>query len=82
MKRKHKCRWCGKTFYRKQKNTQYCSPKCRIEGTREKTRKRVQKHRKKYPHKQLGTSNIGQHKQTDDNKEENTVRKEKQRLQL
>ena len=76
----HKCKWCGKQYKRRQRNTQYCCKKCRQDATREKTRNRVRKHRKKYPQKQVGTRNIGPHKQENNEKEANIIRKEKKKL--
>ena len=79
---KTKCQYCGRNFYKKQRNTEYCSDKCRTESTRELTNERVRKFRKKYKKLSLGTSMLGITPNNNLNKEYEVIQNEKHRLGL
>ena len=84
-----KCAYCGKPFTKKHGNQKYCSYNCKHNAKKEQTAKARMKH---YHTKQkqrggdqawgLGTSGLGQHRQTDHNIEYQKIQNEKKRLNL
>ena len=83
---KAKCKWCGETYTKTHNRQQYCSEHCRKEAKKEQD----QKHRLRYFYKnrekiyatQLGTRTIGAHRNPDDEREQEIIRNEIDRLGL
>ena len=83
---KTKCPICGKTFTKTHNRQIYCTPDC----SKEAKRRQDTKHRLRWVHKnkerlyttQLGTRTIGPHKHHDDEREQEIVHKEIERIGL
>lgn len=81
-----KCAYCGKTFTKTHNRQKYCSTTCSQNADKEKQQLRSLKHfyknRDRIYAKQLGTRTIGPHKNPDQEREQEIIQKEKQRLGL
>lgn len=81
-----KCLWCGKSFEIKSPNQKYCCKEHKIEGYREKDRKRQCSYYKRFSWKikarVLGTGGLGSTPKEDFRAEFEQVRKEMRRFKL
>lgn len=85
----HKCQYCGREYIKTHNRQVYCGAKCAYYGGLEKTTERVRRYRyrKKTQFgydsvKNLGSGNLGQHRDADFVKEAVKVRKERNRCKI
>ena len=85
-----KCKYCGKPFFKTANKTCYCSDRCRSLALKEQKAKYQRKRRKRIRNgeiasnesKYVGTGFLSHHKQEDDDKEHQAIRKEMKRLRI
>ena len=83
---KAKCSYCGKTFTKQHGNQKYCSYNCKHNAKKEQVAH--SRLRNYYKNKEqgkisiygLGTGSLGQHRNTDTDREQEIITREKQRL--
>ncbi|RAP43831.1 MAG: hypothetical protein BZ136_09240 [Methanosphaera sp. rholeuAM74] len=83
VKKKVKCKWCGRKYWKKHNRQEYCNKKCREEAKREHSRMRSHKYYTRHKEKNqnnLGSSNLKEHMNTDTHREAVLVHEEKKKI--
>ena len=84
VKKKVRCKWCGRKYWKKHNRQEYCDKACREEAKREHSRLRSHRyytrHKKNKEVNSLGSSNLKEHMNKDTYREASLVQKEKRKI--